>query len=355
MSPRLNRRHRPRWTPWLRSAPQPRQAHKVNTASELYERGWPVIVDRVRGGTARAYRAVWNIRVGPTFGDTAVTTLTTLAIEEAFASWSGASSTRNDALYLLGALCKHAVKGGIIAANPCTGVERRKSDNPDPTGRALSPSKVQSLSALLPASGPYRRFVLAMFYTACRLGEIAGMRVGDVDLETLSISVRRTASAALHGRLSVGPTKGGRTRIASVPDPFVPEVLAAMEGKGEHDLLFPGPRGGYINSKNLSRGLDWMNIRDQIKTFPPEEHPLKWHDPRHTGLTNLFLAGLSAPDVQAIAGHASLFRTQTYTNTRRDAARRGAAALNAFCANEEKLGHPPSGGNDVDFSKREAQ
>lgn len=326
----------------------------VTTIAELYERGWPVIVDRVRGGTARAYRAAWNMRVGPTFGETDVTMLTTLAIEEAFASWTGATSTRNDALYLLGALCKHAVKGGLITANPCTGVERRKSDNPDPTGRALNPSEVQSLFALLPASGPYRRFVLAMFYTSCRLGEVAGMRVGDVDLETLSISVRRTTSAALHGRLSVGPTKGGRTRIAPVPDPFIPEVLAAMAGKGEHDLLFPGPRGGYINSKNLSRALDWMNIRDQIRTFPPEEHPLKWHDLRHTGLTNLFLAGLSAPDVQAIAGHASLLTTQTYANTRRDAARRGAAALNAFYASEEKPGHHPSGGSVADFSKREA-
>ena len=311
----------------------------MTTVSELHARAWPVIVDRVRRGTARAYRAAWNVRVEPSFGSAFVGSITTLDVEEAYAGWSGASSTRNDALYLLGALCKFAVKGGLIPANPCAGVDRRKDEHRDPTERSLSNEEAQTLFALIPASGPYRRFVLAMFYTSCRLGEVAGMRVGDVDLETLSISVRRTASAGLHGRLNIGPTKGGRTRIAPIPDPFVPEILAAMDGKGEHDLLFPGPRGGYINSKNLSRALDWSNIREQIKSFPQEEQPLRWHDLRHTGLTNLFLAGVSAPDVQAIAGHASLLTTQMYANTRRDAAKRGAAALSEFYARQQKLGH----------------
>lgn len=309
------------------------------TVAEIHARAWPVITDRIRSGTARAYTSAWNIRVQPTFGDCEIETLTTLDIEVAYATWTGKASTRNDALYLLGALCKFAVKGGIIPANPCAGVDRRKDDQRDPTERSLSAAEVETLFTLLPASGPYRRFVLAMFYTSCRLGEVAGMRAGDVDLETLSISVRRTASAGLQGRLHIGPTKGGRTRIAPIPDPFLPEVLAALEGKGDHDLLFPGPRGGYINSKNLSRALAWTNIRDQIKQFPADEKPLRWHDLRHTGLTNLFLAGVSAPDVQAIAGHASLLTTQMYANTRRDAAKRGAAALSAYYSRNQKLGH----------------
>lgn len=309
------------------------------TVRDIHLRAWPIIVDRVRSGTARAYRAAWNMRVEPTFGDTPISAITTLDIEEAYASWPGAASTRNDALYLLGALCWYATKGGIIPANPCVGIERRRDIHRDPTERSLTEGEVQTLFALLPPSGPYRRFVLAMLYTACRLGEVAGMRTGDVDLETMSISVRRTASAGLHGRLSVGPTKGGRTRIAPIPDPFLPEVLTALQGKGDHDLLFPGPRGGYINSKNLSRALDWANIRHQIKQFPADEKPLRWHDLRHTGLTNLFLAGVSAPDVQAIAGHASLLTTQMYANTRRDAAKRGAAALSAYYSRNQKLGH----------------
>lgn len=43
--------------------------------------------------------------------------------------------------------------------------------------------------------------------------------------------------------------------------------------------------------------------------------------------------------MQAIAGHASLLTTQMYANTRRDAAKRGAAALSEYYARQQKLGH----------------
>lgn len=104
------------------------------------------------------------------------------------------------------------------------------------------------------------------------------------------------------------------------------------EGKGPHELLFPGPRGGYLNSKNLSRAIGRFEIRDTIKQFAPGEPSLHWHDLRHTAAVMLFHAGLSAQDVQAILGHSSLAVTQMYANTRSDAAKRGAVALSAFYA-----------------------
>jgi len=118
-------------------------------------------------------------------------------------------------------------------------------------------------------------------------------------------------------------------RSVPIPDLFVPLVVEASEGKSEHAALFPGPRGGYINSKNLSRALRWHEIRDSIKAFPPGEPKLHFHDLRHTAAVNAFLAGLSAPDVQAILGHSSLQVTQLYANSRQEAAKRGAAALSS--------------------------
>jgi integrase len=169
--------------------------------------------------------------------------------------------------------------------------------------------------------------MLALLYTGCRLGEVAGLRVSDAEIRERIIRVRRTASAGLHGEIVIGPTKGRRVRVVPMPEPLVPVIEDAAAGKGEHDLLFPGPRGGTINSKNLSRALDWSNIRDQVKTFPPGEPPLHFHDLRHTTATLLFRAGVSAPDVQAVLGHSSLQVTQLYARSNADAAKRGAAAL----------------------------
>lgn len=300
------------------------------TIGALFEHYWPVIRGRIAPGTARGYASAWRQRVGPSFATTPVAALTTLDVEREFALWSGKRSTRIDALSLLSHICQVAVKGRMIATNPCVGVDLPRVQEADPTGRALSLSEVERLHVLLPASGPYRRFVLALLYTGCRLGEIAGMRVSDVDWRSMTITVERTASAGLNGELVIGPTKGRRVRTVPLVAQFAPVVREASEGKGPHDYLFPGPRGGVINSQNLSRALVWRSLRLSVKTFPPGEPPLHWHDLRHTAAVLMFGAGLSAPDVQAVLGHSSLQVTQRYADTRRDAARRATEALSAF-------------------------
>lgn len=304
----------------------------MTTVAELYDRYRPVILGNVAPGTGRAYTYAWGMRVRPSFGHREISQITTLEVELEFATWSGAVSTRVDALSLLSRICKTAMKDGTLAANPCTGVERPRVQASDPTSRALNLEQIDRLLAALPQSGPYRGFVLAMLYTGCRLGEIAGMRPADVDWETNTISISRTASPGLTGENVVGPTKGRRVRTVPLAAPFAPVVRDAAAEKGPFERLFPGPRGGTMRSKNLSRALNWFSIRDSIKAFPPGEPPLHWHDLRHTAAVMLFRAGLSAPDVQAILGHSTLAVTQLYANTRNEAAQRGAVALSEFYA-----------------------
>lgn len=338
----MRREEAARWAP-TRGAPRPRRAFSlvpsivsrartVTTVGELYERYRPLILNNISPGTGRAYTYAWGKRVGPTFAAREIEDISTLEVELAIASWSGAYSTRVDALSLLSRICRTAIKGGIIPPNPCVGVERPRTQDSDPTSRALNLEQIDLLLEALPQSGPYRRFVLAMLYTGCRLGEIAALRPADIDWATNTINVSRTASPGLTGELLIGPTKGRRVRAVPLAAPFAPIVREAEAGKEPFDLLFPGPRGGTINSKNLSRALDWFNIRESIKRFPRGEEQLHWHDLRHTAAVMLFRAGLSAPDVQAILGHSSLAVTQLYANTRNDAAKRGAVALSAFYA-----------------------
>lgn len=297
---------------------------------ELWERYRVVVFSKIAPGTQRAYGYAWRLRVEPWFAHRPIASITTLDVEEAFASWSGSESTRADALGALSALCRVAVKGGLIASSPCVGIDRRRGQAADVASRALTRAEYERLLQVLPSSGPYRRFVLAMVYTGCRLGEVAGLRLGDVDWAERTIRVSRTASPGVRGELVIGATKGRRVRIVPMAEPLLPIVAEASEGKGPHDYLFTGPRGGFINSKNLSRALNWHAIRDQVKTFGPGERPLHWHDLRHTAAVFLFEAGNSAPDVQAVLGHSSLLVTQLYADTRQHAARRAGAALSRF-------------------------
>jgi len=326
----------------------------LTTIGQLWESYRDVILSRVSAGTGRSYIYAWKNRVAPSFADRKVETLTALDIEVAMTQWTGKASTKSDALATLSQICKTAMKAGLISSNPTLGVERPRVQDRDPASRALTADEVGRLLAVLPPDGPYRRFVLAMLFTGCRLGEVAALRVSDVDWSNMTIRVSRTASPGLRGEITVGPTKGRRVRRVPVPDPFAPLVDAAMEGKGEHDLLFPGPRGGFLSSKNLSRALKWHSVRDSVKTFPPGEPKLHWHDLRHTAAVMAFLAGLSAPDVQAILGHATLAVTQLYADTRNSAAIRAASALSSYYS-PQSIGQLLGGGEgavmhaDLDF------
>lgn len=298
----------------------------------LWAKYRPLIVSRIAEGTARAYDVAWRTRVRPRFGDVPVSAITALDVELAFAEWPGKPSTKVDALAMLSAVCRVAVKGGLIASNPCQGIERPRGVAYEPASRALTVDEVPRLLAVLPESGPYRRFVLAMLYTGCRLGEVAALSSADVDLERRVVVVQRTASPGVTGARVIGPTKGRRTRAVPILDGFRPILEEAMAGKGAHEPIFTGPNGGYITSKNLSRALSWHAVRDQVKTFPPGEPALHWHDLRHSFAVMAFRAGVPAPDVQALLGHATLAVTQLYADTRNEAARRAIEPLSALFA-----------------------
>lgn len=306
--------------------------HSPVTVAEFWEQYSALILSKVSAGTGRSYLAAWRARVEPRFGSRDIRRLGTLDVEVAFSEWSGAYSTRVDALTVLSRICQVAVKAGSIAANPCSGVERSRRTTFEPSGRALNLDEVRTLLDLLPPLGPYRRFVLALLYTGCRFGEVAALRASDLDMDSGVLMVARTLSPGKGGRLEEGPTKGRKARAVPVVDPLRPVLLEAVDSASAGGYLFTGARGGRLTSRNLSRALGWHDWRNQVKTYPPGEDPFHFHDLRHTAAVLFFLAGIPAPDVQAILGHSSLAVTQLYADTRRDAARRAAVAMSSYWA-----------------------
>lgn len=230
---------------------------------------------------------------------------------------------------------------------PVLGVELGRQVEGDPTGRALTRAEVGRLLALLPESGPYRWFVVAMLFTGMRIGEVAALTVADCDLEEFEIRVSKSASPGRRGEIVIGTTKNGKTRLVQISDQLLEVIELARIGKGPDDRLFSGPQGGTLTSKNLSRALKWPSIRNQIKRFPAGEAPLRWHDLRHTNLTHLAIGGVVLPDLMAIAGHSTMAVTQKYLNTGAEAARRVRAIQSQLYADFEVIPRPMSKGGEA--------
>jgi integrase len=144
--------------------------------------------------------------------------------------------------------------------------------------------------------------------TAARIGEVSGVRAGDIDRATWIWTVRRQTTPGPGGLLDKG-TKGKRSRKV----PLIPEVrdlvAARLDAVGPDPTarLFTGPRGGRITTAVLRDATHW----DEVVTQLGYEH-LRRHDLRHTGLTWLADAGVPVHVLRKIAGHGSLTTTQRY-------------------------------------------
>ncbi|MFE7129696.1 tyrosine-type recombinase/integrase [Streptomyces sp. NPDC057638] len=229
-------------------------------------------------------------------------------------------STVKNSLAVLVRVMEQAVRDGLITINPArvTGWqhEYKKAEDELDNPRALAlpdwPTLLHLGQALVARShGHYHGWgnvVVFAAATAARIGEVSGVRVGDIDTENWIWTVRRQTTPA-PGGLVDKDTKGKRARFVPLIQeirPLVAERLLAA-GPDPHARLFTGPRGGRISTAVLRDATHW----DEVVTALGLEH-LRRHDLRHTGLTWLADSGVPAHVLRKIAGHGSLLTTQRY-------------------------------------------
>jgi integrase len=180
-----------------------------------------------------------------------------------------AASTVRRAYQLLGKVLGAAVDAGMIAQNPCRRVplpriERREM-------RFLTPAEVARLADSIRPD--YRALVLLGAYGGLRIGEMAGLRRGRVDLDHGMVEIVEIVTE-VSGYLHFGPpkTRAGYRRVG-LPRVVV-EALAdqlARPGSAD-DLVFVGPQGGTLRLAGFrhriwrpatrAAGLDGLRIHD---------------------------------------------------------------------------------------------
>jgi integrase len=248
--------------------------------------------------------------------------ITNGAVDRAVHSWIAEECSRSTvkcSLAVLVRVMEQAVRDGIIDRNPARIIgwqreyQRAEDELDDPRALALPDwnSLVRLADALVEKSADHflgwRDVVIFAACTAARIGEVSGVRVGDIDRVAWQWTVRRQTTPSPGGLVDKG-TKGKRARTVPIIEELQEMVSRRMDRASAGDSrLFTGPRGGRITTAVLRDATQWDSVVQDLG-YPH----LRRHDLRHTGLTWLADAGVPVHVLRKIAGHGSLTTTQRY-------------------------------------------
>lgn len=209
-----------------------------------------------------------------------------------------ASSTIRTRLNYVQMCFRAAVRDKVIAESPAAGVKPPRARRPDAAMKVLT---VEQIGAVLAVSGEFRAFVEVCLFAGLRLGEAAGLQLGDVNFLGRTIAVRRQVQGSTNKGAELVPPKAGSERTIFVPDELLASLSAhvaseRLSAPGEQLLVTPLGRLWHRNNA----ADEWRRIRAAAGL--PDDFTL--HSLRHTFASNLIASGCDVVTVQRALGHA---------------------------------------------------
>ena len=140
-----------------------------------------------------------------------------------------------------------------------------------------------------------RALVEFLVSTGLRVSELTGMKIEDVNFDTLSVHV-------VNG-------KGDKERMTYATQVAAKHLLLYLRGrKQESKMLFCNRDGGRISTTLIQRVLKQLGKRAGVD----DVHP---HRFRRTFATNLSKRGMEIQEIQKLLGHSNVNTTMIYINT----------------------------------------
>lgn len=140
-----------------------------------------------------------------------------------------------------------------------------------------------------------RALVEFLVSTGLRVSELTGMKIEDVNFDTLSVHV-------VNG-------KGDKERMTYATQVAAKHLISYLRGrKKESEMLFCNRDGGRISTTLIQRVLKQLGKRAGVDGVHP-------HRFRRTFATNLSKRGMEIQEIQKLLGHSNVNTTMIYVNT----------------------------------------
>jgi integrase len=288
------------------------------TVGQWFERWLAMVRSETSPATHVRYAAMVENYLSPAWADVALSKFMPAHIQTTYSSWgeSGrrdgrpgplAASTRRLLHRVLTASLNRAVELQLIPRNPAVVLRRRLPKAERREMQALTEDQIRRLLEELRGRPQYWPVMLAIA-TGARRGEVLALRWQHVDLQRGTVRIAESVSPELR----FGPTKGGKSRIVTLPASAVQELRARRVEQAQ-ELLQLGTRTGpetlicAWQDGSLIRPGQLSHFCDRL--FDRLGLPGRFHVLRHTHATQLLLAGVHPRVAQERLGHASVAMT----------------------------------------------
>ena len=204
-------------------------------------------------------------------------------------------------------LYRYLERQGTVAKSPAALLESPKVRRPLPTFLSVDAAKqVMEAPDDVEADGVRDRALLELLYGGgLRVSELAGLSIGDVDLERGEVRVLGKGRKERVAPIGVGA-------VDAVRDWLVRRAELARPGRGGN-AMFLGRFGTRLGVRRIQTLVHHYGA---LGAGRADLHP---HALRHTCATHLLEGGASLRAIQEMLGHASLQTTQRYTHVSLDA------------------------------------
>lgn len=209
-----------------------------------------------------------------------------------------AAATTQKAFQILSKILASGVDAGLIAANPCDRVPLPRIEREEM--RFLTAAEVDRLAEAM--TDRYKALVMVGAYGGLRIGELAGLRRGRVDVLRNRVDVAEIC-VEVSGHLTYGQpkTRAGRRSLV-LPRSVMSALSDHLEKFTPADpgaFVFTSPEGGPLRVPAWRR-RQWKPAIEKAGLSP-----LRPHDLRHTAVALWIASGANVLEVSRRAGHTS--------------------------------------------------
>lgn len=269
------------------------------TVAEWAMRWFATKVD-LKATTRRGYEGALRVHVMPRWADVKLADITHEQIAAWIAELRGtglSASTVRQVHRVFSLVLALAVRDGRLARNPADGV---------PLPRAARGQQVflthSQLGALADAARRDRLVILFLGYTGVRYGEMAALRVRNLDLLRRRVLIAE-AVADVNGRAVFDTPKNHQRRTVPLPRFLADELAGHVAGKSVDDYVFAAEKGGVLHLRNFRRNsFDPAVAATGLDGLTP-------HALRHTAASLAIASGANVKVVQTMLGHKSATMT----------------------------------------------